>query len=136
MIEIINTTPQTVAVGQNVLFAQTAVKGGCAERHRGGSGQVTLVKPGRYLITFSGNVAVPDGGTVGEVSLGIARAGEIIPGTVMRATPVAVEQYFNVSAQTYVDVYCNCCETVSIENAGTIPVSVDNPNLTAVRVCG
>lgn len=136
MIELINAAVQTVAVNQSVVFTQTAVKGGCAERHRSGSAQVTLLKPGRYLVTFSGNVSVPTGTVVGEVSLGIARDGEIITGTVMRATPAAVEEYFNVSAQTYVDVYCNCCENVSIQNAGTIPVQVDSPNITAVRVCG
>lgn len=136
MIEIISVPIQTVAVGQNVLFSKTAVKGGCAERHRGGSGQVTLTKPGRYLVTFSGNLAVPTGETPGEVSVGIAQAGEIIPGTVMRTTPGAVDQYFNVSAQTYVNVYCNCCETVSVENAGAIPVNVQDANLTGVRVCG
>ena len=135
-IEIISVPIQTVAVGQNVLFSQTAVKGGCAERHRGGSGQVTLTKPGRYLVTFSGNLAVPTGETPGEVSVGIAQAGEIIPGTAMRATPGAVDQYFNVSAQTYVNVYCNCCETVSVENAGAIPVNVQDANISVVRVCG
>lgn len=136
MIELINPTPQTVAVGASVVFTQTAVHGGCAERHRPGSTQVTLLKPGRYLVTFSGNVAVPTGGTAGEVSLGIARGSEVIPGTIMKATPAAVNQYFNVSAQTYIDVYCNCCENVTIENAGAAAVSVDNPNITAVRVCG
>ncbi len=136
MIEIISVPIQTVAVGQNVLFSQTAVKGGYAERHRGGSGQVTLTKPGRYLVTFSGNLAVPDGQTPGEVSVGIAQSSEIIPGTIMRATPGAADQYFNVSAQTYVNVYCNCCEAVSVENAGAIPVNVQDANLTVVRVCG
>ncbi len=136
MIELVNTTPVTVPVGQSIPFSAVATKGGCAERHRAGSAQITLVKPGRYLITFSGNVAVPTGETVGEVALGIARDGEILGGTVMRATPAAVEQYFNVSSQTYVDVFCGCCENVSIKNAGTIPVLVDNPNITAVRVCG
>lgn len=136
MIELTNAAVQIVAVNQSVVFAQTAVHGGCAERHRAGSAQLTLLKPGRYLVTFSGNISVPTGTTAGEVSLGIARDGEIIGGTVMRATPAAVEQYFNVSSQTYVDVYCNCCATISVQNAGTIPVQVDSPNLTAVRVCG
>ena len=114
MIELVNTTPVTVPVGQSIPFLAVATKGGCAERHRAGSAQITLVKPGRYLITFSGNVAVPTGETVGEVALGIARDGEILGGTVMRATPAAVEQYFNASSQTYVDVFCGCCENVSI----------------------
>ena len=116
MIELVNTTPVTVPVGQSIPFSAVATKGGCAERHRAGSAQITLVKPGRYLITFSGNVAVPTGETVGEVALGIARDGEILGGTVMRATPAAVEQYFNASSQTYVDVFCGCCENVSIDN--------------------
>lgn len=140
MIEIINVPVQEVLVGQNVLFNQRAVHGGCAERHRGGSGQITLLKPGRYLVTFSGNVAVPTSETVGEVALGISAGGEVIPGTIMRATPAAVDEYFNVSAQTYVDVYSTCghpcCETVSVQNAGAIPVNVQDANLTAVRVCG
>lgn len=136
MIELVNTAPVTVPVGQSIPFSIVATKGGCAERHRAGSAQVTLAKPGRYLVTFSGNVAVPTGETAGEVALGIARDGEILGGTVMRATPAAVEQYFNVSSQTYVDVFCGCCENVSVKNAGTIPVLVDNPNITAVRVCG
>lgn len=136
MIEIINAPVQLVAVGQNVMFAQAAVKGGCAERHRAGSGVITLLKPGRYLVTFSGNIAVPAGQTAGEVSVGIARGGEVLPATTMRATPAAVDQYFNVSAQTYVDVYCGCCENVSVENTSGIPINVQDANLTAVRVCG
>lgn len=136
MIEVINAPAQEVAAGQNILFAQTAVKSGCAERHRAGSGLITLLKQGRYLVAFSGNIAVPAGQTAGEISLGIARGGEIIPGTAMRVTPAAAGQYFNVSAQTYVDVYCGCCESVSVENSSTIPVDVQDANLTAVRVCG
>lgn len=136
MIEIINVPIQLIGIGQNALFAITATKGGCAERHRGGSGLITLLKPGRYLVTFSGNIAVPAGQTVGEVSVGIARGGEVIPGTTMRATPAAVDQYFNVSSQTYVDVYCGCCENVSVENTSTIPINMQDASLTAVRVCG
>lgn len=137
MIELINPVVQTVAVNQGVLFSNEAVKSKCAcETHRSGSAQVTLTKAGRYLVTFSGNVAVPTGTTVGEVDLGIAQAGEVISGTTMRATPAAVNEYFNVSCQTYVNVCGNCCETVSVLNNGTIPVQVDNPNLTVVRVCG
>ena len=134
MIELLNVLPQTVAVNGNVLFTSTAVRSGKCERHRDGSGVLTLTAPGRYLIGFSGNIAVPTGETVGEVSLGIALDGEVLPGSTMRATPAAVEQYFNVSTTHYVDVYCNCCVNISVQNNGDIPVLVDNPNLTAVRV--
>ena len=136
MIELIATTPVTVPVNGIIPFDATAAKGGCAERHREGSAQITLTKPGRYLVAFSGNIAVPEGETVGELSLGMTYDGEVLGGSLMRVTPAAVEEYFNVSTQHYVDVYCNCCVTVTVENTSDIPVLVDNPNLTAVRVCG
>ena len=135
MIELIATTPVTVPVNGIIPFDATAAKGGCAERHREGSGLVTLTKSGRYLVTFSGNIAVPEGETVGEVSMGITQDGEVINGSVMRVTPAAVENYFNVSTQHYIDAYCGCCVTVSVRNNGTIPVLVDNANVTVVRVC-
>jgi hypothetical protein len=136
MIELINTAVQTVPVGQSVVYNATPVRSSCGkERHRAGSAFVTLLPPGRYLVTFSANIAVPTGETVGEVSLGITQDGEVLGGSTMRATPAAVEQYFNVSTQHYVDTYCNCCVNVGVQNTGEIPVLVDNPNITVVRVC-
>lgn len=135
MIELINTAVQTVLVGQSVVYNAVAVHSGCAERHRQGSAQITLTKPGRYLVTFSGNIAIPTGGTVGEISLGISQDGEVLGGSLMRVTPAAVEEYFNVSTQHYVDVFCGCCVNVSVENTSDQPILVDNPNFTAVRVC-
>lgn len=141
MIELTNNSIQTVLVGQNVLFTETAVHSGCAERHREGSGQITLVQPGRYLVSFTGNIAVPTGGTAGEVDLAVAVQGEALSGSTMRATPTVVGAYFNVATQHYVDVprtCCggSCCQTVSVINNGTQGVSVQDPNITAVRVCG
>lgn len=139
MIELIQTAVVTVPVGQAVPFNETVVKSGCAEFHRAGAANVRLIKPGRYLITFSGNIAVPTGEAVGEVSLGIAADGGVMSGSIMRATPAAVEQFFNVSTQHYVDVpaCCGnvCCVDVSVQNTSDIPVLVDNANVTAVRVC-
>lgn len=137
MIELINTAVQTVETGQTVVYNSAAVQSACGrERHRAGSGFVTLLPPGRYLISFSGNIAIPTGGTVGEISLGITQDGEVLSGSLMRVTPAAVEEYFNVSTQHYVDTYCNCCVNVGVQNTSGIPILVDNPNLTAVRVCG
>lgn len=139
MIELIQTLEITVPVGQSIPFNETVVKSGCAEYHRDGASTIRLLKPGRYLVTFSGNIAVPTGETVGEVSLAMTADGGILGGSIMRATPAAVEEFFNVSTQHYVDVPC-CCGTVGIANVGVentsdIPVLVDNANITAVRVC-
>ena len=139
MIELVysGATPQLVPIGQSVVFNTEAVKSGCAERHRSGSAQLTLVKPGRYLVNFNGNIAVPaTGGTVGPISLSLALSGEALNGSVMTVTPAAVSEFFNVSTQHYIDVPCGCCVTITIQNTGASAVDVDNPNLTAVRVCG
>lgn len=137
MIELINTAVQTVPAGQSVVYNTAAVRSSCGrERHRAGSAFITLLPPGRYLVTFSGNIAVPTGGTVGEISLAITQDGEVLGGSIMRATPAAVEEYFNVSTQHYVDTYCQCCVNVGVQNTSGIPILVDNPNITVVRVCG
>ena len=137
MIELINTEVQTVEAGQSVVYNNAAVRSSCGrERTRAGSGFVTLLPPGRYLVSFSGNIAVPTGETVGEISLGITQDGEVLGGSSMRVTPAAVEEYFNVFSQHYVDTYCNCCVNVGVRNTSDIPILVDNPNITVVRVCG
>lgn len=140
MIELIQTEVVTVPVSQSIPFNRVVAKGGCAEYHRAGSANIRLLKPGRYLITFAGNIAVPISETAGEISLGIAADGSILSGSIMRATPTIVERYFNVSTQHYVDVpaCCGnvCCVDVSVQNTADIPVLVDNANITAVRVCG
>ena len=137
MVELLNATPQTVAVGQSVPFTEEIGSKCGAERHRAGSAQLTLVKRGRYLVNFNANIAVPaTGGTVGPISLAVALNGEAMNGSVMTVTPAAVSEFFNVSTQHYVDVPCGCCVTITVQNTGASPVDVDNPNLTAVRVCG
>ena len=141
MIELTAAAVQVVPAGESVVFTNEAVKGGCAERHRDGSAQITLLQPGRYLVTFSGNIAIDTGGTAGEISLALTQQGEILGGSRMRVTPAAVGEYFNVATQHYIDVYrgCNgagCCQTITVENTSAQAVLVDNPNITAVRVCG
>lgn len=137
MIELLNPAVSSVAVGQSVPFTEEIGSKCGAERHRAGSAQLTLVKPGRYLVNFNANIAVPaTGGTVGPISLAVALNGEAMNGSVMTVTPAAVSEFFNVSTQHYVDVPCGCCVTITVQNTGASTVDVDNPNLTAVRVCG
>jgi len=94
---------QLVAVNQNILFTDTPVKGGRYISHRDGSGLITLKgnkgcncqANARYLVTFSGNIAVPTGQTPGAISLGISYDGEPVGSTNMIVTPAAVDEYFN-----------------------------------------
>ena len=56
------------------------------------------------MVSYSGNIQIPTGGTVEAISLAIAIDGEPLQSTRMIVTPAAVENFFNVSAQAYVDV--------------------------------
>ena len=140
MPEYTNVAVQTVAVNQNVLFAETPV--GCNRgyvTHREGSGLVTLRGitnqcRARYKVTFGGNIAVPTGGTAGAISIALAVNGEALNSTVATVTPAAVEEYFNVFSTAYIDVDRGCCLSLSVKNISTQAINVANPNLIVERV--
>ena len=130
---------QVVNVNQNVLFTDTPVCGSSSIIHREGSGLATLRGitnqcRARFKAFFSGNIAVPEGETVGPVSLSLALNGESVGPTNMIVTPAAVDQYFNVASAIYIDVPQGCCAQVSVRNTSDIPVSVQNANLIIERV--
>lgn len=136
--EIIADAVQTVNAGQNVYFTDTVICGNNSITHRSNSGLVTLRGltdqcRARYRVTFGGNIAIPTGGAVGAIQLAIAIQGEAVPATTMIVTPAAVENFFNVHADTFIEVPRGCCVTVAIENTSTVAILVENANLTVVR---
>lgn len=97
----------------------------------------------RYRVAFDGNIAVPEGGTAGEIQLAIAIDGEIVPTSIAAATPTAVNAYWNVNVFAIIDVPTGCCYTISVENASvsadpaTTPASalnVRNLNVEVTRL--
>lgn len=141
MIELVNIPEQTIAENTNVLFSSTAVKTGCAERHREGSGIITLLKPGVYRVTFNADIAIPTGGAVEEILVGLTLDGEPLAGSTATVTPAAVEEYFNVSTTSLLRVYGNCCGggsccvTTAVRNLSTQPILVRNANVVVTREC-
>lgn len=77
-----------------------------------------------YGIDFGANIAVPEGETVGEISVGIALGGTAIPSSIMTVTPAAVEQFFNVSRDITAQVVAGCCQTIAVQNLSTIPIAM------------
>lgn len=140
MPEYTNAAVQTVAVNQNVLFAETPVD--CNRgyvTHREGSGLVTLRGitnqcRARYKVTFGGNIAVPTGGTAGPISVALAINGEALNSAIATVTPAAVEEYFNVFSAAYIDVDRGCCVSLSVRNISTQAINVANPNLIVERM--
>ena len=130
---------QTVEEGQNVIFTETPICPTKCITHREGSGIVRLRGltnqcRARFLVAFSGNIQIPTGGTVGEISLAISVDGESLQSAQMIVTPAAVENFFNVSTQVYLDVPCGCCVTIAVENTSDQAIEVQNANLIVVRV--
>jgi len=138
MAEYTAVSSQNVAANGNVVFTNTAVKGSNCIQHREGSGIVTLRGitnqcRARYFVDFSANIAVPTGGTAGEISLAIAISGEPVLSSQMISTPAAVAQFNNVSTGIYVDVPKGCCLNIAVENTSGVAIDVANANLVVTR---
>ena len=126
--------------------------------HRNESGIVTLRGIvnnscgcfARYQVTFNGNIAVPDGGTVGPIAVALALDGEPILTSRAIVTPAATatdppttENFFNVTSTAIITVPKGCCFNLSVENVSesatpaTTPapaILVQNANLTVTRI--
>lgn len=71
----------------------------------------------QYTVAFSGNIAVPTGGTPGEIQLALSVNGFIRPLTIATATPTAAGAFWHVGGDTTIDVPAGCCTDVALVNA-------------------
>ena len=137
---------QTVAPGETIIFTETPVP--CRRgfvRHRDDTGNFLLSgyvptygcrcsnNSANYLIDFGANIAIPTGGTVGEISVAITIDGSTIPSSTMIATPAAVEEYSNVSRAINAQIWRGCCETIAVRNTSDQPILVQNANVIISR---
>lgn len=154
MAEFTQNAVQTVNPNQPVTLVTSI---GCPKGyvyHRNGSGIVTLRGItnncfARYQVTFNGNIAIPDGGTVGPISVALAIDGEPILTSRAIVTPAAAadnpptqNNFFNVTSTATITIPKGCCFNISVENTSesatpaTTPapaILVQNANLTVTR---
>lgn len=144
MAEFISIQEQTVPYNQaTALTARRPCNKGYV-LHREGAGIITLrgivnnpcAPAARYEVTYQANIAVPTGGTVGEISLAVAIQGEADGASLGASTPAAVEQFNSVSGSTQVDVPRGCCYTIALENTSDTaePILVRNANVVVSRI--
>lgn len=86
----------------------------------------------RYQVTFNGNIAVPEDGTVGAIAVALAIDGEPILTSKAIVTPAAVDEYFNVTSTAIITVPKGCCFSISVENVSEGATAADTP--TAINV--
>jgi hypothetical protein len=96
-----------------------------------------------YQVTFNGNIAVPEGGTVTPIAIAVTVNGE--PRLTSRAifTPAAADEYGNVTSTAIIKVPRGCCFSLSVDAvpATTDPtvtpapvINVQNANFTVSRI--
>ena len=139
---------QTVAPGETIIFTETPVP--CRRgfvRHRDDTGNFLLSgyvptsygcpccrdNSANYLVDFGANIAIPTGGTVGQISVAITIDGSTIPSSTMIVTPAAVEEFFNVSRAINAQIWKGCCETIAVRNTSDQPILVQNANIILSR---
>ena len=137
--ELIANTLQTVDTGANIQFTDEVVGGCNSILHRAGSGLTTLRGittqcRARFKVFFSGNIAIPTGGTVEAISVAISVNGEAVASTTMIQTPAAVEEFSNVASAVYLDVPAGCCISIAVKNTSSQAIDVQNANLIIERV--
>ena len=132
---------QTVAVDDNVLFNNgfRACRKGFIS-HRDDSGVFFLKGSGNgcraiYKVSFQANIAVETGGTVEPISIALTINGEQLGNATAIVTPAAIGDFWSVSVETFIDIPCSCCVTVSVENtSATTAIEVQNANIIFERV--
>ena len=141
---------QLVEPNQNVLLDTVIPCNKGYVYHRDGSGIVILrgivncpqACFARYQVTFNGNIALPDGATVGPIAVALAIDGEPIQTSRAIITPVAADEYGNVTSTAIITVPRGCCFSVAVENVsapaaagGVAPeINVQNANLVVSRI--
>lgn len=132
---------QEVAEDENILFLdgdRACHKGYISHRDSSGVFRLKGASNGCkaiYRVTFNANIAVAEGGTVGEISVALQEDGETLGNAVAIVTPAAIGDFFNVSISTFIVIPCGCCVTVAVENTsdGTA-IDVSNANIIFDRV--
>lgn len=122
MIELTNTTAQTIQPGGAVTFDKVLLKTGCGECFNSMlPTSVKLRSNGIYDAEFNGNIT---GAANAILQLAIAVANRPLPQTAMNAVPAAANNLVNVSAGTYIKDCCCDLDRISIVNSGTTPVTI------------
>ena len=149
MAEFASNPVQLVEAGQNVILDTVIPCNKGYVYHRNQSGIVILRgivnNPNecfaRYQVTFNGNIAIPEGGTVGPVAIALAIDGEPVQTSRAIVTPAAADDYFNVTSTAIITIPKGCCFSVTVENVSPAPtggaapaINVQNANLTVARI--
>ena len=132
---------QTVANDENVLFlnGNRCCKKGLI-MHNDSSGVFRVKGVSNccktiYKVHFNANIAIATGGTVEPISVALTQNGEVLRNAIATVTPAAIGDFFNVSLETFIELPCGCCDTITVRNISeTTAIDVINANIVIDRV--
>ena len=131
---------QTVDVDENVLFLngnRCCRKGLITHNDNSGIFRVKGVNnccKTIYKVNFNANIAIT-AGTVAPISVALVQNGEVLRNAVANVVPAAVGDFWNVSFETFIELPCGCCDTISVKNiSATTAIDVINANIIIDRV--
>ena len=131
---------QTVANDESVLFlnGDRCCKKGLIT-HNDSSGVFRVKGVGNccktiYKVHFNANIAIATGGTVEPISVALTQNGEVLRNAIATVTPVAIGDLWNVSLETFIELPCGCCDTITVRNISDTAIDVVNANLIIDRV--
>ena len=136
---------QTIQPGQSVIFTLTQIRDNTGNvKHNDGTGSFVLsggpnkrrtccpccdAPCKQYPVNFGANIAIPTGGTVAPITVAFSVGGSTVPASAMEVTPAAVEQYFNISREMPVAIFCGCCQTVTVTNTSDQAILMKNATI-------
>ena len=132
---------QTVANDENILFlnGNRCCKKGLI-MHNDSSGVFRVKGVSNccktiYKVHFNANIAIATGGTVEPISVALTQNGEVLRNAIATVTPAAIGDFFNVSLETFIELPCGCCDTITVRNISeTTAIDVINANIVIDRV--
>ena len=134
-------TTQSVDIDENILFlnGNRCCKKGLI-MHNDSSGVFRVKGVSNccktiYKVHFNANIAIATGGTVEPISVALTQNGEVLRNAVATVTPAAIGDFFNVSLETFIELPCGCCDTITVRNiSDTTAIDVINANIVIDRV--
>lgn len=88
-----------------------------------------------YKVHFNANIAIATGSTVEPISVALTQNGEVLRNAIATVTPAAIGDFFNVSLETFIELPCGCCDTITVRNISeTTAIDVINANIVIDRV--
>lgn len=123
MIELSNTTAQTIPVGGSVTFDKVLLKSCCNDVCYNAMVPTSVKLRGKwiYRLEFHGNITSTAAGDTVQLAMAIGADAPLVQ-TAMNATPAAAGTLVNVSAGTSIRNCCCDLDRVRIINTGTTPV--------------